>query len=204
MVYWSWNFLKHVSGITDNKNNNLDEEFQVHEQHKSINQITDAWIWVTHMLKRWRKRASSSSLRPMTNGQVPSDVPPGHVAVNVGINGRRFIVRTSYLSHPVFQSLLVQAGEEYGFRTEGPLTIPCDESVFEEALRVAASSESSRTSSFRLGKSSKRTPASSDVGNVHSDQDFMDESGPLLVRDVERTHLQRNPKTRVGRVVNRV
>ncbi|KMS96503.1 hypothetical protein BVRB_9g224440 [Beta vulgaris subsp. vulgaris] len=86
------------------------------------------------MLKRWRRKASITG--------VPSDVPPGHVAVSVGINGRRFIVRASHLNHPIFQNLLLKAEEEFGFdNNEGPIFIPCDEFAFEEAVRVVTRSE---------------------------------------------------------------
>lgn len=77
---------------------------------------------IRHMLRRWRHKSSN--------------VPAGHVAISVGARRRRFVVRTTYLNHPVFRKLLVEAEEEYGFsNTAGPLAIPCEESVFEEILR---------------------------------------------------------------------
>lgn len=91
------------------------------------------------MLRRWRTKASAAA---RFSGRIPSDVPAGHVAVCVGTNSKRFIVRTTYLNHPLFQKLLVQAEEEYGFANRGPLAIPCDESLFEEILRFLARNES--------------------------------------------------------------
>ncbi|KAL8198017.1 hypothetical protein R6Q57_029929, partial [Mikania cordata] len=73
---------------------------------------------------------------------IPSDVPAGHVAVCVGNNCRRFVVRATYLNHPVFHKLLVQAEEEFGFSNSGPLAIPCDEYLFEEILRFLSRSDS--------------------------------------------------------------
>ncbi|KNA10283.1 hypothetical protein SOVF_145860 [Spinacia oleracea] len=97
------------------------------------------------MLKRWRKKASIS--------QVPSDVPPGHVAVCVGINGRRFVVKATHLNHPVFRNLLRKAEEEFGFdNTDGPLCIPCEELAFEEALRVVTRSENLPGRSCRVNE----------------------------------------------------
>ncbi|RWR92282.1 Auxin-induced protein [Cinnamomum micranthum f. kanehirae] len=61
---------------------------------------------------------------------LPSDVPKGHFAVYVGKNKSRFIVPISYLTHPVFQSLLQRAEEEFGFDYDKGLTIPCEEVVF--------------------------------------------------------------------------
>ncbi|XP_057504010.1 protein SMALL AUXIN UP-REGULATED RNA 12-like [Actinidia eriantha] len=89
-------------------------------------------VRLRQMLRRWRKKAAL---------RIPSDVPPGHVAVCVGSSCRRFVVRATYLNHPAFKKLLVQAEEEYGFTNTGPLAIPCDESVFEEILRYLARSE---------------------------------------------------------------
>ncbi|PSS17161.1 Auxin-responsive protein [Actinidia chinensis var. chinensis] len=89
-------------------------------------------VRLRQMIRRWRKKAVL---------RIPSDVPPGHVAVCVGSSCRRFVVRATYLNHPAFKKLLVQAEEEYGFTNTGPLAIPCDESVFEEILRHLARSE---------------------------------------------------------------
>ncbi|XP_057533058.1 auxin-induced protein 10A5-like [Amaranthus tricolor] len=92
-------------------------------------------VRLRQMLRRWRNKA--------VQRRIPSDVPSGHVAVTVGSNRRRFIVRTTFLNHPVFRKLLVQAEEEYGFTNQiGPLSIPCDEKLFEEILRLMNRSES--------------------------------------------------------------
>ncbi|KAK7312285.1 hypothetical protein VNO77_36043 [Canavalia gladiata] len=85
-------------------------------------------VRVRQMLLRWRTKARLAA----------SDVPAGHVAVCVGPSRRRFIVRATYLNHPIFKMLLAQAEEEYGFCNHGPLAIPCDESLFERLLRVMA------------------------------------------------------------------
>ncbi|KAK9112983.1 hypothetical protein Scep_020502 [Stephania cephalantha] len=60
-----------------------------------------------------------------------SMVPKGHIAVYVGETQRRFVVPISYLNNPLFQDLLNQAEEEFGFdHPMGGLTIPCDEEAF--------------------------------------------------------------------------
>ncbi|KAL3843391.1 hypothetical protein ACJIZ3_000794 [Penstemon smallii] len=92
-------------------------------------------VRIRQMLRAWRKKAMSSL--------APSDVPAGHVAICVGNSCRRFIVRASYLNHPVFRQLLSQAEEEYGFdNNSGPLMIPCDEFTFEEILRFVTRGDS--------------------------------------------------------------
>ncbi|XP_019200244.1 PREDICTED: auxin-responsive protein SAUR32-like [Ipomoea nil] len=65
----------------------------------------------------------------------PQQIPKGYVAVMVGTGGaggeeqqqqqRRFVIPVTYLNHPLFLRLLKEAEEEYGFRHDGPLNIPC-------------------------------------------------------------------------------
>lgn len=61
-----------------------------------------------------------------------SDVPKGYLAVYVGeVEKKRFVVPISILNQPLFQELLGQAEEEFGFdHPMGGLTIPCREDLF--------------------------------------------------------------------------
>ncbi|CAJ1973230.1 unnamed protein product [Sphenostylis stenocarpa] len=99
-------------------------------------------VRLRQMLRRWRTKARMSAHR------VPSDVPAGHVAVCVGSNSRRFVVLATYLNHPVFKKLLVEAEEEYGFSNHGPLAIPCDEALFEQLLRFISRSDPPHSTRF--------------------------------------------------------
>ncbi|GMP44766.1 hypothetical protein CsSME_00013553 [Camellia sinensis var. sinensis] len=127
-------------------------------------------VRLRQMLRRWRKKAALGSRL------TPSDVPAGHVAVCVGTNCRRFVVRATYLNHPVFKKLLVQAEEEYGFTNTGPLAIPCDESVFEEILRYLSRSESNNSTRFTNLEDFQRY---CHLG-IRTNLDFLPESRPLL------------------------
>ncbi|KAK2978315.1 hypothetical protein RJ640_017166 [Escallonia rubra] len=81
-----------------------------------------------------------------------TNVPKGHIPVYVGeTKKKRFVVPLSYLKHPLFQNLLHQAEEEFGFEHPvGSLTIPCREEHFfdvtcnniplDEAYRINARS----------------------------------------------------------------
>ncbi|XP_010548082.1 PREDICTED: auxin-responsive protein SAUR40-like [Tarenaya hassleriana] len=104
-------------------------------------------VRIRQMLKQWRRKAHVESAGVTTDptfssAVAPSDVPPGHVAVCVGASRRRYVVRLTHLNHPIFRRLLMEAEEEYGFSQVGPLAIPCDESLFEEIVRVVTQSES--------------------------------------------------------------
>lgn len=68
----------------------------------------------------------------------------GCLAVYVGEERRRFVIPTEYLSHPVFSMLLDKAREEYGFKQQEGLTVPCDVEAFEQSLWLI---ERSRTAS---------------------------------------------------------
>ncbi|XP_028766591.1 auxin-induced protein 6B-like [Neltuma alba] len=134
-------------------------------------------VRLRQMLRQWRNKARMSARR------IPSDVPAGHVAVCVGNNSRRFVVRASYLNHPVFKKLLVQAEEEYGFSNHGPLAIPCDEAVFEEVLGYISRSESGRSARFANTEELHRHCL---VG-MRSNLEVWAESRPLLHGFAEKT-----------------
>ena len=75
-------------------------------------------------------RRSLSNLSKASSMAV--EVPKGHFAVYVGENEkRRFVIPVSFLSQPLFQDLLLQAEDEYGYdHPMGGLTIPCREDAF--------------------------------------------------------------------------
>ncbi|XP_004291384.1 PREDICTED: auxin-induced protein 6B [Fragaria vesca subsp. vesca] len=100
-------------------------------------------VKLRQLLRRWRSKARMSSAN-----RTPPDVPAGHVAIRVGPYCTRYVMPASYLNHPVFKKLLVQAEEEYGFTNQGPLAIPCDESLFEEVVRYISRSESAGSARF--------------------------------------------------------
>ncbi|EYU35297.1 hypothetical protein ABFS82_06G131300 [Erythranthe guttata] len=70
--------------------------------------------------------------RSLSNERKSAEVPKGHLAVYVGDNEKkRFVIPLSYLNHPLFQDLLFQAEEEFGFHHPmGGITIPCSEDLF--------------------------------------------------------------------------
>ncbi|XP_061350900.1 indole-3-acetic acid-induced protein ARG7-like [Gastrolobium bilobum] len=127
-------------------------------------------VRLRQMLRRWRNKARMSAHR------TPSDVPAGHVAICVGTNYRRFVVRATHLNHPVFKKLLVQAEEEYGFCNNGPLVIPCDEVLFEEVLRFISRSESLHSTRFINIEDFHRYCHA----GIRNNMDFWPESRPLL------------------------
>ncbi|XP_027355572.1 auxin-induced protein X10A-like [Abrus precatorius] len=60
------------------------------------------------------------------------EVPKGYLAVYVGEKMKRFLIPVSFLNEPLFQELLNQAEEEFGYNHPmGGLTIPCKEDVFQ-------------------------------------------------------------------------
>ncbi|KAL7118609.1 hypothetical protein ACP275_02G013600 [Erythranthe tilingii] len=70
--------------------------------------------------------------RSLSNERGSTEVPKGHLVVYVGENEKkRFVIPLSYLNYPLFQDLLCQAEEEFGFHHPmGGLTIPCSEDRF--------------------------------------------------------------------------
>ncbi|XP_051134491.1 auxin-induced protein 15A-like [Andrographis paniculata] len=71
--------------------------------------------------------------RSLSSERRSAEVPKGHLAVYIGETRekKRFVVPMSYLKDPMFQELLSQAEEEFGFyHPMGGLTIPCSENLF--------------------------------------------------------------------------
>ncbi|CAH1454612.1 unnamed protein product [Lactuca virosa] len=64
------------------------------------------------------------------------DVPKGYLAIYVGETQKtRFVVPLSFLEHPLFQDLLRQSEEEFGFEHPmGGLTIRCQEDSFTDLI----------------------------------------------------------------------
>jgi len=73
-------------------------------------------------------RRSSFSASQSSSKQV--EVSKGYLAVYVGEKMRRFMITVSFLNEPLFQELLSQAEEEFGYcHPMGGLTIPCREDI---------------------------------------------------------------------------
>ncbi|KAI4310408.1 hypothetical protein MLD38_035388 [Melastoma candidum] len=106
--------------------------------------------FIGECLKKWRRVLLSS--RDSHDGgffptnRIPRDVPKGHMAVYVGEDEKRYVVRVSVLEDPLFRALLDEArGSIYDFRTEPRLRVPCDENMLIDVLRRCASQEKRRT-----------------------------------------------------------
>ncbi|PUZ70822.1 hypothetical protein GQ55_2G266300 [Panicum hallii var. hallii] len=91
------------------------------------------------VLQRLRRTETVDSLlsddESCHSPEPPPDVPRGYCPVYVGPEQRRFVIPTSYLAHPVFRLLLEKAEEEFGFRHEGALAIPCETEAFKYILQ---------------------------------------------------------------------
>ncbi|MCO5566560.1 hypothetical protein L7F22_020237 [Adiantum nelumboides] len=100
-------------------------------------------VRLRQMLRKWRRRAQQASAKENRkqggcSGAAP--VPPGHVAVYVGEERVRFVVRTAQLHHAIFRALLRRSQQEFGFEQVGPLCIPCEVVFFEHLLSLLPSS----------------------------------------------------------------
>ena len=74
------------------------------------------------------RKASLTSSQEVSKS---AEVPKGYLAVYVGKKMKRFVIPIACLSQTLFQELLNQAEEEFGYdHPMGGLTIPCREDVF--------------------------------------------------------------------------
>lgn len=58
----------------------------------------------------------------------------GCFSVYVGLEKQRFVIKTEYANHPLFQILLEEAESEYGFNASGRLELPCKVDLFCKVL----------------------------------------------------------------------
>lgn len=79
--------------------------------------------------RRWR-----SVRRHSTFGKLPSDIPQGCLAVYVGMERRRYVISTDFLTHMLFKQLLKRSEEEFEFEYEGGLNVACNPAFFEHLL----------------------------------------------------------------------
>nr|XP_004506992.1 auxin-induced protein 10A5-like [Cicer arietinum] len=74
------------------------------------------------------RRASFSKTQVSTKG---FEIPKGYLAVYVGDKMKRFVIPVSHLNQPLFQELLHQAEQEFGYNHPmGGLTILSSEDEF--------------------------------------------------------------------------
>jgi SAUR family protein len=67
--------------------------------------------------------------------------PNGCLCVYVGSDKQRFVIKIKIFNHPLFKALLEDVENEYGYRNDGPLWLPCDVDLFCEALVEIQSAE---------------------------------------------------------------
>ncbi|KAM1240655.1 hypothetical protein ACFX2J_045952 [Malus domestica] len=70
-----------------------------------------------------------------------SPAPSGFLPVYIGWNRTRFLIPTHYLNFPIFAALLRKSGEEFGFKANGGIVLPCDVEFFKEVLNLLRKDE---------------------------------------------------------------
>ncbi|XP_076897443.1 auxin-responsive protein SAUR50-like [Bidens hawaiensis] len=58
----------------------------------------------------------------------------GFCPVYVGPNKQRFALKMKHVNHPLFSMLLEEAATEYGYKSDGPILLPCDVDLFYKVL----------------------------------------------------------------------
>ncbi|KAK8475513.1 hypothetical protein V6N13_042888 [Hibiscus sabdariffa] len=75
-------------------------------------------------------------LREFEQTSPSASTPSGFFAVYVGEDEERFVVPTSFLSHPLFKMLLDKSFNEYGFEGRDKLVVPCCVSTFQQVVNA--------------------------------------------------------------------
>ncbi|KAI9125490.1 hypothetical protein K1719_002908 [Acacia pycnantha] len=72
--------------------------------------------------------------KPRTKKKSREVAPEGCFSVYVGPQRKRFVIKTEFANHPLFNILLEEAESEYGYNSQGPLILPCDVHRFLKVL----------------------------------------------------------------------
>jgi SAUR family protein len=83
------------------------------------------------------RRLSFSDRVSDGSGGVPRGCVPLMVVGDGDEEGERFVVRMEVLRHPSLAALLEMAAQEFGYRQEGILRVPCAVRQFKQALSTA-------------------------------------------------------------------
>lgn len=84
-------------------------------------------------MKQWKTITLKCSRRALLSPR--RHIPSGFLAVYVGPNRMRFLVPVRILHLPIFVALLQRAEEEYGFKFNGGIILPCEVDFFKQVLR---------------------------------------------------------------------
>ncbi|KAJ4973473.1 hypothetical protein NE237_006647 [Protea cynaroides] len=125
-------------------------------------------LFLTPILKSrsWTPRIRSSPLSSPADKSCSSKrtrrlvVPEGCFTVYVGPERQRFVIKTECVNHPLFKILLEEAELEYGYYSQGPLSLPCDVDLFYKVLSEMDCGEVRQGCSFakRCGSYDLLTP----------------------------------------------
>lgn len=94
---------------------------------------------IAQMAKKWQKMAVlgrkrlSWGMTKEADGCCTSVASKGHCVMYTS-EGRRFEVPLAYLNTVVFEELLQMSQEEFGFISDGRITLSCDSTVMEYAM----------------------------------------------------------------------
>ncbi|KAL7090769.1 hypothetical protein ACP275_12G062100 [Erythranthe tilingii] len=117
-------FICHISKLTYKSQPTFKHQLLIYSLVYTFG-FTKIYFKKSMAIQKIRRRSLSSEKRS-------TEVPKGHFVVYVGESEKkRFVIPLSYLNNPLFQELLSQAEEEFGFHHPmGGLTIPCTEELF--------------------------------------------------------------------------
>jgi len=111
--------------------------------NKFLNLIMRTWRRFRLAVPRTRSLTTSCTMMPLINlrrsrswpdNDLDNLAPEGCLAVYVGPDHARFVIKAESINHPLFRKPLEEAEKEYGFDFAGPLTLPCEVSVFSGIL----------------------------------------------------------------------
>ncbi|KAK1575855.1 hypothetical protein Q3G72_008927 [Acer saccharum] len=121
----------------------------------TMKKIITIWqiIRLKQVMKQWKDRSLKHKLTLSDSGSADASpslgrskhhhhhILSGFFAVYIGEDRKRFLIPTRFLNLPIFVYLLKIAEEEYGFKFNGGIALPCEVDLFEEVFKFLVKDE---------------------------------------------------------------
>ncbi|KAK9668327.1 hypothetical protein RND81_13G052000 [Saponaria officinalis] len=138
--------FKRVTGQTKNSFEYDKLDGPTTQGHKTISKLCK---WGRQIKNRILNRGTTRGYirvgREVVMDTKAGHVPKGHIAIYLGEpdgETRRVLVPVLCINHPLFEKLLKEAENVYGFNYPGQITIPCPISMFESVKTRIATTRS--------------------------------------------------------------
>ena len=129
-------FTSNNTNISNNDKHDANDNNIEYLPRSPLNSISKS---LSCFMSPLRRPSNMTNIDTSCKKKSLSRTPRGYLALYVGEERRRFLLKANMINHPLFAILLEKANEEFGFDQEGAIRIPCDIAFFEHIMLLVES-----------------------------------------------------------------